>query len=639
MAVTLTNSFEGVTPSGTTLTAGSGGNTGGTSGSYFDNVTIGTGATAASDSTHAAHGSLSCKLATGGTAAQAFVFWSTQLTGSSVATAWVRIYLYLTAYPASGAWRLCQWNAGGTLAAALQVNSTGTVRSINTSSATILTSALTLPLNQWNRIEAFCTGSASAGQVEFRLYTTSPDEALGSYDEIQTSSTTQNTAGAITQVRFGQAAGALASYGPLWMDDVGASDTAYLGPSVPAAGVGMNVGAFVTASPNGWSWQANTAAAVTAWVSDSGRPLTTQRYYTGQGNMPTTVPADVSAALTAGRRVLFSYKPLYVIGSNTLPPLASGGQTQGQLDTSVTTLLSALVTAGATAKNLVIDLWQEPYTVNGFNKAGHNTFADFVTMFQHYYTLIHSNSPFLVAWCTSAGNGVAQNGEDASYPGDAFTDIVATDFYTGAYQQGCRLSGYDPFGGGKGNTSQYNAFYRGDNATPPKPCSIYETGGTLRLSNGISVTTFVSYLKGMFINRTSQGLPNNDLAWFCSGNDANNSPIAVPDGTAETIGGAGVNLDYGQTEIRNGLFAQLYDALTAPAAGPPAPLYPLISPVAAQLRRNSPGGPASAYRLPLAVRPAVGPVFRQAVRPARAARQLPPKGRDPSITASCAAPG
>ena len=238
MAVTLTNSFEGVTPSGTTLTQGAGGNTGGTSGSFFDAVTIGTGATLASDSAHAAHGVLSCQVTTSGTAAQSFAQWSASLTGTSIATAWVRIYLYLTAYPASGSWRLVQWNNGGTLCGALQLmfNPLGFVRTINTSSATVSTSGIPLPLNQWNRIEAFLTAGAGTGSSECRLYTTGEDSALNAYNDIQSGSSQQFST-AITQVRFGQAAGALASYGPLWVDDLGASDTAYLGPSqtAPAA--------------------------------------------------------------------------------------------------------------------------------------------------------------------------------------------------------------------------------------------------------------------------------------------------------------------------------------------------------------------------------------------------------------------
>lgn len=335
----------------------------------------------------------------------------------------------------------------------------------------------------------------------------------------------------------------------------------------------MHVGAYVSGSPDGWAWQPDTATAVAVWTSatHANRPLTCQRFYAGQGAMPTAPWPDWTAALAAGRRILLSYKPLYVTATN-LPPLTTS-QTQSQLDDNVNTFLTAMRTAGFDGTNTVIDLWQESYTVNGFNKAGHSTYADFVAMFRHYAPIIRGYG-FPVAWCTAAGNGLAQNGEDASYPGDAYVDVVATDFYTGAYQLGCRLSGYDPAGTGQPSSAQYDAFYHADRATPPKPCAIYETGGTLRLSNGISVSAFVTYLQGVYTSRAARSLPNGDITWFNSGNDANNSPICVADGQAETIGGSGTNLDYGQTEIRNALFAQLYDAFEGTGLVPTAVAYP-----------------------------------------------------------------
>ena len=61
----LTNTFEGGT-SGTTITQSVNGNSGGASGNFFDTVSIGGGATDAADNTHAAHGTLSAKIATAG---------------------------------------------------------------------------------------------------------------------------------------------------------------------------------------------------------------------------------------------------------------------------------------------------------------------------------------------------------------------------------------------------------------------------------------------------------------------------------------------------------------------------------------------------------------------------------------------
>ena len=61
--VTLLNNFEGGT-AGTTISTA---NSGGASGTAFDTVNVGTGATNAYDATHVAHGTLACKIATGGT--------------------------------------------------------------------------------------------------------------------------------------------------------------------------------------------------------------------------------------------------------------------------------------------------------------------------------------------------------------------------------------------------------------------------------------------------------------------------------------------------------------------------------------------------------------------------------------------
>src|SRR6266700_2475840 len=90
--VQLANNFEGITPSGTTLTAGSGGNTGGISGNYFDIINIIAGGTVVSDSTHVAHQGMALQVATGATAGAAKAVWTTQLTSTAVSKIWYRVY-------------------------------------------------------------------------------------------------------------------------------------------------------------------------------------------------------------------------------------------------------------------------------------------------------------------------------------------------------------------------------------------------------------------------------------------------------------------------------------------------------------------------------------------------------------------
>jgi len=230
VAVTLTNSLEGVTPSGTVLTAGAGGNTGGASGNFFDVVNIGTGATNASDSAQAAHGSLSLKLATGSTAGTVYVTWSTSLTSTTLTVVYQRISLFATANPAANS-RLLYWgNSGATIAASLRLNTAGTLAFQNSANSVILTSTATIPLNAWCRIEAMC--NSATGVAEFKLFNT-PDSATPT--ETQTSTSGQSLSTDCGLVRIGQSGGAQANYGPYWLDDLGASDTAYLGPAVVPA--------------------------------------------------------------------------------------------------------------------------------------------------------------------------------------------------------------------------------------------------------------------------------------------------------------------------------------------------------------------------------------------------------------------
>src|SRR5215471_11963445 len=228
MAVSLVNSAEGITPSGTVLTQGSGGNTGGVSGNFFDVVNIGTGATNASDSAHSAHGSLSVQIATGATTATAYDTWSTSLTATTLTAVWARFYFYCTAVPAANS-RVIAWaNSAAAIAASIRYNTAGTLTYQNSANAAItgMTSVTTLPLNAWCRIEALC--NSSTGVAELKIFNI-PDSVVATETLTSTSGQSLNTDCGI--LRFGQSGGAQANYGPYWFDDFGASDTAYLGPA------------------------------------------------------------------------------------------------------------------------------------------------------------------------------------------------------------------------------------------------------------------------------------------------------------------------------------------------------------------------------------------------------------------------
>ena len=221
----LVNTFEGGTNSATVTAAGSGG----ASGNAFDTVTIGSGATDAFDSTHAAHGTLSCKIATG-SSATVFNTWSSSLTSVSIPQVWFRLYLYFTANPGAQH-RVLAATAGASNAASVQVTTGGKLVVANASGSAVFTTSTSIPLNAWFRVEGFITGSATAGQVSLNLYTAA-DGLIPA--ETFTSAATQNTSGKITDVRYGVSA-AVASVGPYWMDDIGISATGPLGPALAFA--------------------------------------------------------------------------------------------------------------------------------------------------------------------------------------------------------------------------------------------------------------------------------------------------------------------------------------------------------------------------------------------------------------------
>ena len=217
----LLNNAEGGT-NGTTVTTG---NSGGSSGDAFDVVTIGASDTLTFDNAHAAHGSLSYKFISGSTSAVVLV-WSTSLTGSSLTQVWWRAYYYATSH--SMAIKIVEALSGSTQRAAVSINTSGKIILQNAAGTTISTSSTTLPTSAWVRLEGFFIGSATVGQIECKIFTTSADEFTP--DETLTTSAAQNTGGTITKIQFGDSSPSAPFTN--WMDDLGVSDTAYIGSAV-----------------------------------------------------------------------------------------------------------------------------------------------------------------------------------------------------------------------------------------------------------------------------------------------------------------------------------------------------------------------------------------------------------------------
>jgi hypothetical protein len=226
-----TNSAAGGT-SGTAITSG---NTGGTSGDAFDGVNIGTGCTYAFDNTHAHSGTLSYKVAHGATSTFNYPLWSGL---PAQATYWFREYYYFTAVPAVQR-SMYRWiGASGTqLRGGVGINSTGHIFTYNSAGATISTMTAQVPTNAWCRVEGFCTGSATTGQLEVKLFT-SPESTTAA--ETITSAATVNTGGTITDIWLGES-GAAANVVAYWRDDMALNASAYPGPLSGAVAITATV--------------------------------------------------------------------------------------------------------------------------------------------------------------------------------------------------------------------------------------------------------------------------------------------------------------------------------------------------------------------------------------------------------------
>lgn len=228
MAVYLRNNLENGTNGTTVSTA----NSGGTGNTAFNVVTIGSGGTLTFSSTEAAHGFLSAKLVEPASVVNVSLAWSTSLTATSIPTVYFRAYVWLSALPTAGV-RLFSILNGSTFIGGVQLNTTGKLSALNAAGTSqtfpgngITSTTNAINVGSWSRIEGFITGSATVGQVSVSIFN-SMDSVTAT--ETQATAATLNTSSAITQIRFGDPS-SVASF-TIYLDDLGASDTGYLGPA------------------------------------------------------------------------------------------------------------------------------------------------------------------------------------------------------------------------------------------------------------------------------------------------------------------------------------------------------------------------------------------------------------------------
>jgi len=219
------NSFEGGTD-GVTITEAL---SGGMSGDGFNTVSVGTGATMQFSSTHAAHGVLSMKVATGATPVTPFVAWNSSRLGKLTAS-YIRFYLYMTALPAANH-RLFTAVGAGLSRAGILITTTGHLRTLDAAGGTIDEFSNSIALNQWIRVEAKIVGDPSVGQMEIKYFNTFDSTTP---TDTKTSAANKNTGGYVDTWRFGVTSNA-ASVNAFWMDEIGVDADAYPGVFDPTS--------------------------------------------------------------------------------------------------------------------------------------------------------------------------------------------------------------------------------------------------------------------------------------------------------------------------------------------------------------------------------------------------------------------
>ena len=222
-AILLLNSFEGGTQ-GTGVTSG---NSGGASGNAFDLVNIGALSAITFDNTESdAAGFLAGKFTTGSPSSNDYVGWAKPLGLQN--QVWFRAYCYFPAF--AGNVRLIRvLTPSGTLCAAIQVNNSGKVQTLNSAGAQQTISTLTLPVNQWFRLEGYFIGSQNRGQIQVKIFVSNPYGTVP--DETDTSGSAVATIGTFGDITFGNPS-SVANY-TFWLDDLGVSNTGYIGPVNP----------------------------------------------------------------------------------------------------------------------------------------------------------------------------------------------------------------------------------------------------------------------------------------------------------------------------------------------------------------------------------------------------------------------
>lgn len=242
MAVTLLNNFAGGT-NGTAITTG---NSGGASGTAFDFTDV-FGTATLTYVNSPVHVSALSAAAVNPASQESDFGWTTSLTATGLAQVWFRIYSNLSTVTNSEVRAVQVRNTGGGACCTVSYENSQ-LQVFDASGTPILTSSLTLPSASWFRVEGFCIGNSTTGQVEVKTFL-SPDSATP--DETLTSSAAQNTSGLVFGIQWGNRFNGNSATVTHNVGAVGVTDQGYLGPIATGATVSGAVSALALAAPAG----------------------------------------------------------------------------------------------------------------------------------------------------------------------------------------------------------------------------------------------------------------------------------------------------------------------------------------------------------------------------------------------------
>lgn len=224
MALPLANSLESGQADGTAITTA---NSGGGAGDAFNAVA----GSVVYSTAHAISGSNAFKFDTTATFAAAHVDWSGF--GLLTTSVFFRLYIYLTAYPASGPRFIgIRKSSPAGNSAFISITTAGKVQAMNAAQSGVLTGTTSIPLNQWVRLEFRILSSTTVGEAEWWLYL-DPHAAIGSPDEHMTSPSNLVLGANTDGVQWGPTTISGPANWVGWIDEVAVA-TSQIGPAAIA---------------------------------------------------------------------------------------------------------------------------------------------------------------------------------------------------------------------------------------------------------------------------------------------------------------------------------------------------------------------------------------------------------------------